>query len=327
MRSRTLALSLIAAAVLLTGVAGCGIVARDRATRAETAFPPTGDIVDVDGTGVHVHIEGAGPDLVLIHGASGNSRDFTQGFTDRLSDRYRVIVLDRPGLGWTDRLPGYAGPFNTRSESPMEQASLIDGALAALGVDRAVVMGHSYGGAVALALALDHPDRVAGLVVVAGASNPWEGGLGAFYAVNASAIGGASVVPAISAFAPRRQVRETVAEIFAPQSPPEGYLDGIGAGLTLRPESLRANAQQVNGLYPHIVAMSQRYGEISVPTEIVHGDADTIVPLTVHSIPLSQQITGANLTVLDGIGHMPHHAAPEAVTAAIDRAARRAGVM
>ena len=326
MRSRTLALSLIAASILLTGVAGCGIVARERAARAEAAFPPTGRIVEVDGTEVHVHVEGSGPDLVLIHGASGNTRDFTQGFTDRLSDRYRVIVLDRPGLGWTERPEGYAGPFNTRSESPAEQARLLSGALDQVGVGRAVVMGHSYGGAVALAMALEHPEQVAGLVIVAGASNPWEGGLGALYAVNSSAIGGATVVPALSALAPRGQVEEIVADIFAPQQPPEGYIKGIGAGLTLRAESLRANAQQVNGLYPHIVEMSKRYGEISVPTEIVHGDADTIVPLKVHSIPLSQQIAGANLTVLDGIGHMPHHAAPEAVTAAIDRAARRAGV-
>ncbi len=327
MRLRTLALSLIAGTALIATVAGCGIVARERAARAEAVFPPTGDIVDVGGTGVHVHIEGTGPDLVLIHGASGNTRDFTHSFIDQLTDRYRVIVVDRPGLGWTDRLPGYKGPLNARSESPQEQAALIAAALDHVGSRRAVVVGHSYGGAVALALTLDHPDRVAGLVMLAGASNPWDGDLGTLYAVNSSAIGGATVVPALSAFAPRGMVEGIVADIFAPQDPPEGYIKAIGAGLTLRPESLRANAQQVNGLLPHIVDMVPRYGTITAPTEIVHGDADDIVPLAVHSVPLSQQIPGARLTVLEGVGHMPHHARPQDVTDAIDRAARRAGMM
>jgi pimeloyl-ACP methyl ester carboxylesterase len=69
-----------------------------------------------------------------------------------------------------------------------------------------------------------------------------------------------------------------------------------------------------------------RYGEIGVPVEILHGDADDTVPLHVHSEPLSRQIPGATLTVLERIGHMPHHVAPDAVDAAIDRAARRAGL-
>ncbi len=82
----------------------------------------------------------------------------------------------------------------------------------------------------------------------------------------------------------------------------------------------------MNSLRPHIVEMSQRYGELTMPLEIVHGDADTIVPLRIHSEPLSRQVPGANLTVLEGIGHMPQHAAPQAVEDAIDRAATRAGL-
>jgi len=89
---------------------------------------------------------------------------------------------------------------------------------------------------------------------------------------------------------------------------------------------MRANAQQVNNLYPHIVKMSKQYSGLSMPLEIVHGDADTIVPLSVHSEPLSRQVPGANLTVLEGIGHMPQHVAAGEVEDAIDRAAARAGL-
>jgi pimeloyl-ACP methyl ester carboxylesterase len=80
----------------------------------------------------------------------------------------------------------------------------------------------------------------------------------------------------------------------------------------------------VNALRAEVVEMSRLYGTLTMPIEIVHGDADTIVPAAVHSIPLSALAPGANLTLLPGVGHMPHHAAPEAVLAAIDRARVRA---
>ncbi len=308
---------------------GCGAIvgqrADTRAVAAEAAFPPTGQMMTVNGRQIHAHIEGRGPDLVLIHGASGNTRDFTFSFVDRLKDDYRVIVFDRPGLGWTDRVSDdFGGPFNTAAESPAQQAAFLQAAADQLDVTNPIVLGHSYGGAVALAWGLNRPEDTAALVVLAGASNPWPGGLGALYGVAASALGGATVVPLISAFAPSDTVDSAVGGIFAPQTPPDGYADFVGAGLTLRRESFRANARQVNSLRPHVVEMSQRYHTLPMPVEIVHGTADTSVPIHIHSEPLSQQIPGAVLTRLEGIGHMPHHAAPDAVVDAIHRAAMRA---
>jgi pimeloyl-ACP methyl ester carboxylesterase len=157
-------------------------------------------------------------------------------------------------------------------------------------------------------------------------SNPWPGDLGWTYTVMGSAWGGGLVVPLASAFVSRSYIDDSVEAIFKPQPAPEGYAEHVGATLVLRRESMRANAQQVNSLRPHIVKMSERYEALSLPLEIVHGDSDTIVPLSVHSEPLSKQVKGANLTVLKGIGHMPHHADPRAVEDAIDRAAVRAGL-
>jgi len=108
---------------------------------------------------------------------------------------------------------------------------------------------------------------------------------------------------------------------------PDGYIDHIGAPLTIRPDSFRANARQVNTLRPHIVDMAPRYAaELTVPLEIIHGDTDITVPLEIHSIPLAQQVPHANLTVLEGVGHMPHHTDPQAVEDAIDRIAAQAGL-
>jgi len=80
----------------------------------------------------------------------------------------------------------------------------------------------------------------------------------------------------------------------------------------------------VNSLYAHVSEMARAYPGLTMPVEIIHGTADTVVPLTVHAEPLSRQIPGAVLTRLEGIGHMPHHAAPDAIEAAIQRAAARA---
>jgi pimeloyl-ACP methyl ester carboxylesterase len=103
-------------------------------------------------------------------------------------------------------------------------------------------------------------------------------------------------------------------------------MDHIGAALTLRRHSLRANALQRANLLHEIEALHQRYPEIDMPVEILHGTADTTVGLSIHSEPLAAQVKDARLTVLDGIGHMPHHSAPEAVIAATHRAATRAGL-
>jgi len=312
----------------MLALAGCSAIVETRndtrATAARDAYPPLGSFVMVDGRRVHYVQEGSGPDLVLLHGASGNLRDWTFDFVDRVKDRYRVTAFDRPGLGYTDGNPDYAGAFDARAEGPQAQARLLKAAASALGIDREIVLGHSYGGAVAMAWALDHDPAAA--VIVSGATQPWPGGLGIMYTFTGTSLGGGLAVPLISAFVPKSLARRAIASVFAPQDPPPGYAEYVGAGLTLRPDSFRTNAQQVKSLRPELVRMSGRYPSLDLPLEIVHGTADDVVPLDIHSEKLAAQVPGAVLTRLDGIGHMPHHAAPEAVAAAIDRAAARAGL-
>lgn len=315
---------LLAVVVLCIGLVQFYALKRER--DAAAAYPPTGQLLDVNGVQVHAEQMGSGPDLVLIHGASGNTREFTLGFAQTLAERYRVTILDRPGLGWTDQIdPEHKRAWSTGHASPSDQARLLKAATDQLGVENPIVLGHSFGGIVALAWALEFDD-LAGVVSVAGVANPWPGELGWTYTVNGSAWGGALVVPVLSAFVPQAYVDSIVANIFTPQAAPEGYIEHVGPALILRRNSMRANARQVNWLRPYVVEMAQEYGDISVPVEIVHGDADTIVPLTVHSAKLPDQIDGANVTVLEGVGHMPQHTHPEAVIDAIDRVAARAGL-
>jgi pimeloyl-ACP methyl ester carboxylesterase len=280
----------------------------------------------VQGTDIHLHVSGSGPDVVLIHGASGSLRDFTFDLAKRLGDRYRVIAVDRPGHGWSARPKTFRGIFNLDAETPSDQARLIREALSHLGVSRPIVVGHSYGGAVALAWALDVPDETGGVVLLGAASMPWPGTLGPLYRINASLPGSLFAIPLITAFVPRSYIERSTAGIFEPQREPDGYLDHFGPLRSIARSSMRANAQQVNSLRPHLVEMSKRYPDMTVPVEILHGTADETVPMRIHSEPLADLLPNAMLTRLEGIGHMPHHAASEETVAAIDRASARAGL-
>jgi len=305
---------------LLLGLAAClGIFtvatlwrAAAHERRAEASHPPTGAFIRVHGSRVHYIDTGNddGPAVVLIHGASGNLNDWTFDMVERLSARYRVIAFDRPGLGYTDL---------TGTPDALQQARFLADATAALGVEDPIVVGHSFGGAVALAWALERPEALSGLAVLAGASHPWDTPTSLYYRLLSNPITGPMLASLLAAWVPQSYVDASVEGVFEPQSAPDGYAAHFGTDLVLRPFSLLENARQRTTLLPTIRAMVPRYGSITVPVEILHGDSDATVPLEIHSARLVEAIPGANLVVMEGVGHMPHHADPEAVVAAIDR--------
>ncbi|WP_348644664.1 alpha/beta hydrolase [Yoonia sp. F2084L] len=318
--------------VIGLGALATGLTAQYRASQAETAFPPLGQFVEVTGGQVHYVQQGTGPHLILLHGAGGNLREFTFDLMGRLSDRYTVTAFDRPGLGYTDRVPGVAkGLTATEGDSPQAQAAMLREAAERIGITDPIVAGHSFGGIVSYAWAVagldeDSPVNAKAVVSFAGVTMPWPGDLDRYYQINGSAFGGVVTIPAISAFVPPSLVDSSIQATFAPQSPPDGYADYIGAGLTLRPDSMRANARQVNTSRPHVVTLSQRYPELTLPIEIVHGEEDKTVPIHIHAEEIEKIVPQVNTVRLPGVGHMPHHADPEAAVAAINRAAQRAGI-
>ncbi|SIO17650.1 Pimeloyl-ACP methyl ester carboxylesterase [Rhodovulum sp. ES.010] len=296
-------------------LAGCA----PRRNEVLAAYPPEGRFVEVAGRRVHAVVAGQGLDVILLHGASVNARDFTFDLAPRLARRFRFTAFDRPGLGMSDALA-------PRGDSPADQARLLDAAAARLGVRQAVLVGHSFGAAVALAWAILYPARVAGIVTLAGVTLPWAGSLGPWNPVAASALGGATLVPLVSALAPRAAIDPALAFFFAPQAPPPGYADHVGVELSLLPDALRENARQITRLKPHLAAMAAHYPDLHLPAEILHGTADRIVPPAAQSVALSRRLPNAQLTLLRGVGHMVHHARPRAVDWAIRRAAARAGL-
>jgi len=291
--------------------------ARNNELRAEAAYPPEGQFLTVDGVRVHALVRGEGPDLVLIHGSSGSTRDFTFGLVKALEKDYRVIAFDRPGLGYTDLID---------DPSIERQAALLQKAAAQLGANNPIVFGQSYGGSVALAWAVNHPDTLAAVVALGTPSMPWTSPLSTFYKAMSHSVIGPVFAPALTAWVSTQRVSDAVEAVFAPQAAPAGYAEHFGPGLTLRRQSLRANAIQRANLLDEITALSPRYEAITVPVELVHGEADDTVWISIHSGPLSDRLDNAHLTTLAGIGHMPHHSAPDDIIAAVQRAASRAAL-
>ena len=294
---------------------GTAILAASGCARGDGVTPVAssrGETAMIDGTALHYERTGSGPPLVLIHGASGNLRDWTFRAADRFAATREVIAFDRPGHG-------LSGTPETGIASLSAQASAMRTALSGMGIERATIVGHSYGGSVALAWALDAPDSVSGLMLLAAPSHEWPGGVGFSNEVLTTPAIGPLLARSASLFVTEGFAERAVAGVFEPQEPPPGYLDHLRLDLILQPSSLRANALQLTALKPQVAAMQSRYGELAMPVEILHGTADDTVWLTIHSEPLAAEAPDARLTRLDGVGHMVHHAALPQVEAALAR--------
>ena len=303
-----IAISVLALLAALAAVTLVGTWAIERAN------PPTGRFVEVEGGRLHVVELGAAdaPPVLLLHGASGNLADMRGALGERLAQRYRIILVDRPGHGWSDRPGGAADAL------PSAQARLIHQALTRLGVKRPIVVGHSWSGALATAYALAYPDEVRGLVLLAPVTHPWPGGIGWINDVVALPVIGPLIARTLILPSGYLLLKPGVAAVFRPDAPPENYGERTGVAMLLRPREFIANAQDLAQLKEFVRAQSPRYGEIKVPVTIIAGDKDPVVYTDIHSRSIARQVPQAKLTVLPGVGHMVQYAAADTAAQAID---------
>lgn len=310
--------------LLFAGAVALYVATHAAAARIEAAFPPNGRFVEVPGGRLHL-LEAGQPQgqaratVLFLHGASSNAADPLFALGARLADRYRLLSFDRPGHGWSERLGGDA------DASPARQAALIRAALAQITDEKVTVVAHSLAGAVGTALALDHPDAVSGLVLLAPVTHPWPGGIEWYYHAASAPVLGALFVNTLAVPVGLSVLETGAASVFAPQPMPPDYLERARIALLMRPSTFAANAQDVAGLHAFVSRQQERYSTIAVPTSIITGDTDDTVSPTIHSAAIARQIPDARHIVLPNVGHQPHYAAPELVTAEIDTVIRLAG--
>lgn len=256
------------------------------------------------------------PPVVFIHGASTSLCDPMLSFRTKLEGRAKLLFVDRPGHGNSD----FGGDLYIL---PDRQADVIAVLMKKRGIAKAIIVGHSFGGAIAAAFAVRHPDMVSGLVFLSPAVYAWEGGIAWYYRAASAPVTGSLfstfVVPPIGF----GTIGSATASVFAPNTVPQDYLKKTRALQALRPATFRRNAQEVAALSGWAKVASANYHKIKAPTVIITGDTDSVVSPRVHSEHLARDIRGSRLIVVHNLGHKSDFVASDLAVAAIERVAGR----
>jgi pimeloyl-ACP methyl ester carboxylesterase len=277
---------------------------------AERQNPPRGTFIEVDGVRLHYSDRGTGRPVVLVHGNVVTGDDYnTSGVTERLIETCRVIIFDRPGYGYSER-PRW------RVWAAVGQAELLQKALRQLGVERPVVVGHSWGTLVALALAIRHQSSTAGLVLLSGYYFPTIRLDALMVAPGAIPVLGDILRYTISPLFGWLTMPLTKRLMFAPATIAARFKAEYSTAMALRPYQIRAACVDGTVMLPSAIGLRVRYGELSLPVTIMAGAGDKVVS---HRLAerLQAALPGSTLQIVQGAGHMIHHVATDQVVAAI----------
>jgi pimeloyl-ACP methyl ester carboxylesterase len=304
----TLFLLLLLALLVMTG--GLALFTARAARRVEAALPPMGRFVDVPGARLHVVDKGQGQPLLLIHGLAGQLCHYTYGVVDALATQYRVIAVDRPGSGYSVRSPDASATLGA-------QADMMAALITALKLERPVVVGHSLGGAVALALAQRHPQQVAALALLAPLTHAPSHVSPAFKGLLIAQpwlrrlIAWTLALPAMMA-----QREQLLSLVFGPDAVPRDYATRGGGLLSVRPSQFIAASTDLAALPQDLPGMVERYAGMQLPVSVLYGRDDRILSPAEQGEALVAKLPGATMKLVDG-GHMLPVTAPQATAAFI----------
>jgi pimeloyl-ACP methyl ester carboxylesterase len=302
-------ISVVAALAALALITQAGVLVLQR------RYPAHGQAIRVAGATLNIldigRRDAAGPPIVMIHGASSNLESMRQPLGDLLARRHRVILIDRPGHGWSTR-------GRLEDSTPAIQGRMIDEALEKLGVGPAIFVVHSWAGALGARIALDYPRRIAGLVMLAPVTYPWRGGVGWYNRLVTTSVIGPLLAYTVTLPLGYFLAEPSARDVFLPQVMPEDFVESTATLLLLRPREFLANAQDLVTLKAAVAEQAPRYGDIRAPVVVITGDTDKTVSPTIHSRPFAAALPDAKLIVLPDVGHIVQNAAPALVAREVD---------
>ena len=289
---------------------------RQRSAQAEAQLPPSGRFLDVDGVRLHYVERGAGPVVVLLHGNGALAQDFENcGLVAELARHYRVIAFDRPGYGYSDRP-------RDRLWTPEHQAELLLAALCRLNVSNALVLGHSWGAMVALAMGLRNPGLVRGLVLLAGYYYPSVRADVLLQSGPAIPVLGDAMRFTLSPLVSRMLWPLFVRRMFSPCGI-DATFRRLPKWLTLRPLQLRASAAESAMMIPAAAGLMKKYAGLTMPVALLAGAGDKMVSPGHNSMRLHRELLQSEIEIVPGVGHMLQYGARPEIVAAVHKMALR----
>jgi pimeloyl-ACP methyl ester carboxylesterase len=278
-------------------------------SKLERAVPPLGAVIDLDGERLHYVDRGSGPPIVMIHGLAGNLRNYTYALVDRLANDFRVIALDRPGSGYSPR--SHKTPATLAAQS-----ATIARLIQALRLDKPLVVGHSLGGAVSLALALNHPESVGALALIAPLTQVRPHVPKAFRGLDIrSPLLRAVVAHTIATPIAMKTGKDVVAAIFKPEAVPADFATRGGGLLGMRPEGFYASSSDMIEVHLGMADLVARYPHLKLPISVLFGTEDAILNYKVFGEAFVAQVPQTKLTLIPGAGHMLQITQPEKTAA------------
>lgn len=284
------------------------------AKRAEKMVPPRGAFTTISSGRLHYLDCGEGPTILMIHGLAGNLGHFDCGIIDDLAKNFRVVAIDRPGSGYSDRPDDHAA--NVRA-----QARLVSEVIDRLELDTPLVVGHSLGGAIALALALEKPELVRGLALLSPLSLPVNEQADVFSELDIKS----DVIRKLTAWTTavphmRRHPEPVRQQIFGPDEIPPEFGQRGGGYLALRPRAFFNASRDFRALEEDLPGMAREYAKLAVPVRVLFGRDDRILNPEHHGELLVRRYPQIGLKMIDG-GHMIPVTHPEECVTFIRKAA------